>query len=93
MDLEKLTLKSQEAVSAAQQIAAQRSHQAVEPEHLLYALLSDPDGTSFDRARAVAAQIVEEAPGGDGFSVVLMSAPPRRIVPTRLPRAAMRSSA
>jgi ATP-dependent Clp protease ATP-binding subunit ClpB len=47
MDLEKLTLKSQEAVSAAQQIAAQRSHQAVEPEHLVYALLSDPDGVVF----------------------------------------------
>ncbi|HLW18062.1 MAG TPA: ATP-dependent chaperone ClpB [Actinomycetota bacterium] len=47
MDLEKLTVKSQEAVSAAQQIAAQRSHQAVEPEHLLYALLSDPDGVVF----------------------------------------------
>jgi ATP-dependent Clp protease ATP-binding subunit ClpB len=47
MDLEKLTLKSQEAVSAAQQIAAQRSHQAVEPEHLLYALLSDPEGVVF----------------------------------------------
>src|SRR5438094_3951219 len=47
MDLAKLTLKSQEAVSAAQQIAAQRSHQAVEPEHLLYALLSDPDGVVF----------------------------------------------
>src|SRR5579864_4393295 len=47
MDFEKLTVKSQEAVSAAQQIAAQRSHQAVEPEHLLYALLSDPDGVVF----------------------------------------------
>ena len=47
MDLEKFTLKSQEAVAAAQQVAAQRSHQAVEPEHLLYALLSDPDGVVF----------------------------------------------
>ena len=47
MDLEKLTLKSQEAVSAAQQIAAQRAHQAVEPEHLLFAMLSDPDGVVF----------------------------------------------
>src|ERR1044072_3313220 len=47
MDLEKLTLKSQEAVSAAQQIAAQRYHQPAEPEHLLYALLSDPDGVVF----------------------------------------------
>ena len=47
MDLEKLTLKSQEAVAAAQQIASQRAHQSVEPEHLLYALLSDPDGVVF----------------------------------------------
>ena len=47
MDLEKFTLKSQEAVVAAQQVAAQRSHQAVEPEHLLYALLSDPAGVVF----------------------------------------------
>jgi ATP-dependent Clp protease ATP-binding subunit ClpB len=47
LDLEKLTLKSQEAVAAAQQVAGQRSHQSVEPEHLLYALLSDPDGVVF----------------------------------------------
>ena len=47
MDLEKLTLKSQEAVATAQQVAGQRSHQSVEPEHLLYALLSDPDGVVF----------------------------------------------
>ncbi|MGZ4119309.1 MAG: ATP-dependent chaperone ClpB [Actinomycetota bacterium] len=47
MDLEKLTLKSQEAVSAAQHVAGQRSHQSVEPEHLLYALLSDPEGVVF----------------------------------------------
>jgi ATP-dependent Clp protease ATP-binding subunit ClpB len=47
VDLEKLTLKSQEAVAAAQKVAGQRSHQSVEPEHLLYALLSDPDGVVF----------------------------------------------
>src|SRR5205823_12557295 len=47
MDLEKFTLKSQEAVVAAQQVAAQRSHQAVEPEHLLYALPPDPAGVVF----------------------------------------------
>ncbi|MGZ4207999.1 MAG: ATP-dependent chaperone ClpB, partial [Actinomycetota bacterium] len=47
MDLEKLTLKSQEAVSAAQHVAGQRNHQSVEPEHLLYALLSDPEGVVF----------------------------------------------
>ena len=39
------------------------------------------DTTCFERARTLAQQIVEEGGGGDGFSVVLMSAPPRRIVP------------
>lgn len=38
-------------------------------------------GTCFDRARAVASRIVRDAPAGDAFSVVLMSAPPRRVVP------------
>jgi len=47
MDLEKLTLKSQEAVAAGQRVAAERNHQSVEPEHLLYALLSDPEGVIF----------------------------------------------
>lgn len=36
--------------------------------------------TAFARARALAEQIVEEGAGTDGFSVVLMAAPPRRIV-------------
>jgi hypothetical protein len=39
------------------------------------------DGTAFDRAKVLAEQIVRESPRGDGFSVVLMSASPRRIVP------------
>jgi hypothetical protein len=34
----------------------------------------------FDRARAEAIRILHDAPTGDGFSVVLMAAPPRRIV-------------
>jgi ATP-dependent Clp protease ATP-binding subunit ClpB len=47
MRLDKFTLKSQEAVAAAQQLAAARNHQVVEPEHLLHALLSDPGGVVF----------------------------------------------
>ncbi len=47
MDLNKLTLKSREALAAAQQLAAERNHQVVEPEHLLFALLSDPDGVVY----------------------------------------------
>jgi hypothetical protein len=37
--------------------------------------------TCFERARALASQIVRDSSGGDGFSVVLMAAPPRRVVP------------
>jgi uncharacterized membrane protein len=39
------------------------------------------DVTAFERARTLAAQLVEEGNGNDGYSVVLMAAPPRRIVP------------
>src|SRR5262249_60161711 len=39
---DKLTLKSQEAVQKAQDLARERGHQRLEPMHLLVALL-DPD--------------------------------------------------
>ncbi len=44
MTFDKLTLKAQEAVSAAQQLASERGHQQIEVEHLLKALLADGDG-------------------------------------------------
>ena len=47
MDVNKLTLKSQAAVQGAQEQARARSHQQVEPAHLLFALLSDPEGVIF----------------------------------------------
>jgi ATP-dependent Clp protease ATP-binding subunit ClpB len=47
MDANKLTMKSQAALEAARQQAVARSHQAIEPEHLLFALLSDPEGIVF----------------------------------------------
>ena len=37
------------------------------------------DGTAF--TRALASQLVRESPRGDSFSVILLAAPPRRIVP------------
>jgi hypothetical protein len=36
---------------------------------------------AFEKARNLARQIVQESNGGDGFSVVLLGAPPRMIVP------------
>src|SRR5439155_9510502 len=47
MDLNKLTLKSQQALQAAQELARDRNHQLVEPAHVLFALLSDSDGVVF----------------------------------------------
>src|SRR5579872_7529489 len=41
---DKLTLKAQEAVQAAQDIAAQHDHQQIEPLHLLAALVAQTDG-------------------------------------------------
>jgi ATP-dependent Clp protease ATP-binding subunit ClpB len=44
MRLDKLTIKAQEAIQAAQSLADQHEHQAVEPEHLLAALLQQREG-------------------------------------------------
>jgi ATP-dependent Clp protease ATP-binding subunit ClpB len=47
MDLNKLTMKSQSALAEAQQQAVARNHQAIEPEHVLFTLLGDPEGIVF----------------------------------------------
>ncbi|MFZ0179120.1 MAG: Clp protease N-terminal domain-containing protein, partial [Candidatus Dormiibacterota bacterium] len=44
MRLDRFTERSQEALTAAQQAAQQLQHPAVEPEHLLLALLEQEDG-------------------------------------------------
>ena len=44
MRLDKLTIKAQEAVQASQGIAEQHSHQQIEPEHLLLALIQQKEG-------------------------------------------------
>jgi ATP-dependent Clp protease ATP-binding subunit ClpB len=55
MRLDRFTVKSQEALQAAQAAAAERGHQAVGPEHLLAALIADKDNivpAIVDRLRA-----------------------------------------
>ncbi len=47
MDLNKLTIKSQEALAAAQNTATELNHQQVEPAHLLAALLGQPEGVTY----------------------------------------------
>src|SRR5260370_34362960 len=44
MKFDKFTVKAQEAVQAAQSLADQGNHQALEPEHLLLALLQQQEG-------------------------------------------------
>ena len=44
MTLDKLTLKAQDAIARAQQIASEYSHQQIEPVHILQALLQDREG-------------------------------------------------
>jgi ATP-dependent Clp protease ATP-binding subunit ClpB len=46
MNVEKLTIKSQEALEAARRLAEERSHQALHPYHLLAALLNQPEGVA-----------------------------------------------
>jgi ATP-dependent Clp protease ATP-binding subunit ClpB len=44
MRLDKFTVKAQEAIQAAQRVAEQHDHQAIEPEHVLAALLAQREG-------------------------------------------------
>ncbi|RLG54534.1 MAG: type VI secretion system ATPase TssH, partial [Candidatus Hydrothermarchaeota archaeon] len=53
MRWDKLTEKSQEVLQEAQALAQDRSHNQIEPEHLLYALLSQEDGL----ARAILSKL------------------------------------
>ena len=47
MDINKLTVKSQEALASAQKLAADLNHQQVEPAHLLVALVGEPEGVVY----------------------------------------------
>ncbi|MFW6146835.1 MAG: ATP-dependent chaperone ClpB [Thermodesulfobacteriota bacterium] len=44
MRFDKFTLKAQEAIQNAQEVASQKGHQQIEPEHMLYALLEQKEG-------------------------------------------------
>ena len=48
---EKMTIKTQEALGAAQQLAASNQNSSIEPEHLLLALLDQEGGSSVRSSR------------------------------------------
>jgi ATP-dependent Clp protease ATP-binding subunit ClpB len=57
MRLDKLTVKSQEALQEAQRIAEKKGNQQLEVEHLLYALLLDEEGIAYQILRRLGLDI------------------------------------
>ena len=57
MNLQKFTVKAQEAVQAATEAASSHNHQGVEPAHLLNALLFDTDGITTSILRRLGASL------------------------------------
>ncbi|HEU4400690.1 MAG TPA: Clp protease N-terminal domain-containing protein, partial [Candidatus Polarisedimenticolia bacterium] len=76
MNLEKLTVKSQEALQGAQEASLQHGHPEITPEHLLHSLLNQEGGlipvllnrigTDVDRLRAGIRSRLEAAPRVEG---------------------------
>jgi ATP-dependent Clp protease ATP-binding subunit ClpB len=68
VDFQKLTLKSQEAVAAAQDIARRRGNPEITPDHLLLALLDQDLFADWRRLRSDAVRRVDALPSVQGGS-------------------------
>jgi ATP-dependent Clp protease ATP-binding subunit ClpB len=66
MDFNKLTVRSQQAVAAAQEAARRRGNPEIYPEHLLLALLDDELFADWQRLRAEAEQRLASKPAVQG---------------------------
>jgi ATP-dependent Clp protease ATP-binding subunit ClpB len=66
MDFTKLTVKSQEAVAAAQELARRRGNPEIYPEHLLLALLDQELFADWQHLRATAEEKVASRPSASG---------------------------
>jgi ATP-dependent Clp protease ATP-binding subunit ClpB len=70
MRFDKFTIKSQELIQSAQELAARQGNQQIEPEHLLGAMLAEPEGIAKSMLRklgtspAAVAQEITLAIGG-----------------------------
>jgi uncharacterized membrane protein/CheY-like chemotaxis protein len=58
-----------------------RTHKVIVIDGSLSMTVAGERGTCFDRAKALAAELVRTSAAGDGFSVVLMAAPVQAVVP------------
>ena len=56
MDLNRLTVRSRAALEGAHQQAVARNHQQIEPVHVLFALLGDPEGVVYPLLHALGVQ-------------------------------------
>ena len=56
MDLNQLTVKTRAALDGAHQLAVARHNQEITPEHVLFALLSDPEGVIYPLLQQVGVQ-------------------------------------
>jgi ATP-dependent Clp protease ATP-binding subunit ClpB len=56
MDLNRLTVRSRAALEGAHQQAVARNHQQIEPLHVLFALLGDPEGVVYPLLHALGVQ-------------------------------------
>src|SRR4051794_3317453 len=66
MDFNKLTIKSQEAVAAAQELARRRGNPEIYPEHLLLSLLDQELFADWQSLRAAAEQKLASRPSASG---------------------------
>src|SRR4051794_35040452 len=66
MDFNKLTIKSQEAIAAAQELARRRGNPEIYPEHLLLSLLDQDLFTDWQGLRAEAEQKLAARPTASG---------------------------
>ncbi|MDZ7720473.1 MAG: ATP-dependent chaperone ClpB [Balneolaceae bacterium] len=57
MNFNKFTIKAQEAVQAGIELAQNENHQAVEPAHVLRALISDPENVTVNMLKKIGANI------------------------------------
>src|SRR5262245_42738758 len=90
MESNKLTTKSQEAVSAAIRLAADRGNPAVEPPHLLHELLAQTDGTAVPLLKAVNADVADVRAENDALLARLPSASGATVSAPQLGREVMR---
>lgn len=61
-------------------LGSRRTHKILVIDASLSMGARQGDATCFERARAAAAKVIRAGTGGDGFSVILMAAPPRLVV-------------